>query len=176
MRRRLAIWAGYGAWALTLAAGVVALAGVFSMLYWTRHLALSAPFGTLRLIDLSHGVLWVEERRYSAGLSRALPPEWTVVRMPSWGWGFGPNDGGSRTLLEWCVGVRYRPLPYGYDLGLNLLTPLVLTALPAAALWYLARRRAGPGRCRKCGYDRAGLEALSKCPECGTVPAPQAQS
>ncbi len=52
--------------------------------------------------------------------------------------------------------------------------------LPAAALfftaflWYLdtlARRRARLNLCPKCHYDRTGLAAGAKCPECGAVHA-----
>jgi peptidoglycan/LPS O-acetylase OafA/YrhL len=52
--------------------------------------------------------------------------------------------------------------------GVALLYPVLLTAV---LLWYADRRRFAPGRCAKCGYDRAGLGAVAKCPECGTVPA-----
>ncbi|MBK7403577.1 MAG: hypothetical protein IPJ41_02805 [Phycisphaerales bacterium] len=27
-----------------------------------------------------------------------------------------------------------------------------------------------PGHCRGCGYDRAGIELLGACPECGRIP------
>ena len=33
------------------------------------------------------------------------------------------------------------------------------------------RRWASTGACMRCGYDRGGLAADAKCPECGTVPA-----
>jgi hypothetical protein len=40
-------------------------------------------------------------------------------------------------------------------------------------LWLLlrGRSRTRAGCCRFCGYDRRGLPAEAKCPECGTVPA-----
>ncbi|MDP1661206.1 MAG: hypothetical protein Q8L55_04745 [Phycisphaerales bacterium] len=47
--------------------------------------------------------------------------------------------------------------------------PLLLWT-PAALLLrygYLARRRAITGKCKKCGYDFAGLAAEAPCPECG---------
>jgi hypothetical protein len=46
---------------------------------------------------------------------------------------------------------------------------VVLTAKPATGarlLW----RGLNSGDCPRCGYDRGGLAADSKCPECGTVP------
>jgi hypothetical protein len=54
---------------------------------------------------------------------------------------------------------------------MSVLYPVLLTTIPAAFLWYQDRRRFGPQGCQKCGYDRRGLAADSKCPECGTVPA-----
>ncbi|HVU63419.1 MAG TPA: hypothetical protein VHC70_05550 [Phycisphaerales bacterium] len=33
----------------------------------------------------------------------------------------------------------------------------------------LANRRAGLNLCPKCNYDRAGLVAGAKCPECGSA-------
>ncbi|HZW06766.1 MAG TPA: hypothetical protein VFF65_06555, partial [Phycisphaerales bacterium] len=50
--------------------------------------------------------------------------------------------------------------------------PIVL----AAAGWVLyglgrrAAARAVEGRCRLCGYDRRGLAADGRCPECGAAP------
>lgn len=49
--------------------------------------------------------------------------------------------------------------------------PIALSAaivtLAAWRLDTLARRRARPGMCPKCGYDRAGLPEGAACPECG---------
>ena len=45
--------------------------------------------------------------------------------------------------------------------------------LIAAGAWrldVLAARRRRTGMCPKCQYDRAGLSAMSPCPECGAVP------
>jgi hypothetical protein len=53
--------------------------------------------------------------------------------------------------------------------------PFLLCAVPTAILSrrdYILTSRARAGRCPKCGYDRRGLAADAKCPECGTVPAP----
>jgi hypothetical protein len=49
---------------------------------------------------------------------------------------------------------------------------LVILGYPFALNWSdmkvtIRRRR---GRCTTCGYDRRGLAAGAKCPECGTVP------
>jgi hypothetical protein len=55
---------------------------------------------------------------------------------------------------------------------------LIVTALPAAVMWWpeipAARRRSRlhAGLCPACGYDRRGLSAPdAPCPECGSAPA-----
>jgi len=56
-----------------------------------------------------------------------------------------------------------------------LWAPLLVAAITASVLWpmdHRADRRGRVGRCPKCGYDRRGLAADAKCPECGTVPTP----
>jgi hypothetical protein len=56
------------------------------------------------------------------------------------------------------------------------LWPLLIAALPPA--WILWRpdlhawREVRRACCAKCGYDRRGLAAGARCPECGTVPTP----
>jgi hypothetical protein len=61
----------------------------------------------------------------------------------------------------------------GEMIGVPLWALVSVVLLPAALLWgadvRLARRRRG-GLCLSCGYDRRGLAADAKCPECGTVP------
>jgi hypothetical protein len=45
--------------------------------------------------------------------------------------------------------------------------PFSLCLLTSAALFWRDFRFRSPGACRQCGYDRAGLAANSRCPECG---------
>jgi hypothetical protein len=50
---------------------------------------------------------------------------------------------------------------------------LLVVGVPSAVMWthtVLAWRRSRIGCCRSCGYDRAGLAADAKCPECSAVP------
>jgi hypothetical protein len=50
--------------------------------------------------------------------------------------------------------------------------PTVVSAIVTALGWRLdtlARRRARLNLCPKCNYDRAGLAADAKCPECGST-------
>jgi hypothetical protein len=75
---------------------------------------------------------------------------------------------------HWNVGVASRvdaPL-LGSVVTVVLLWPLPLFFLPAGALLLrsgiVVRKRAITGKCRKCGYDLAGLAAERLCPECGT--------
>jgi hypothetical protein len=89
-------------------------------------------------------------------------------------------------LSPWQVGIRpsWRPLrrigPTFYHtciLGIRPIWPgLALNTLFYAGLaWGLwqvpldirRRRRRRMNRCVKCGYDRAGIAADAKCPECG---------
>jgi len=52
--------------------------------------------------------------------------------------------------------------------------PLACVLPPTVVAWRrdtLARCRAKLNLCPKCGYDRTGLAAGAKCPECGAVPA-----
>jgi hypothetical protein len=55
-------------------------------------------------------------------------------------------------------------------------------SLAAFSLWFFLwrrlrrpERRTELGQCPECGYDRRGLAADAKCPECGTVPAPPSE-
>ena len=51
---------------------------------------------------------------------------------------------------------------------LALWIPFVALLLPTLLLWFLDRRRPGPGRCRRCNYDLTGnLSGI--CPECGAA-------
>jgi len=62
----------------------------------------------------------------------------------------------------------------GFVVQFPLWLPALLSLLATAAAWradakYL--RRARMGLCAGCGYDRAGLAAMSVCPECGAAPS-----
>ena len=51
-----------------------------------------------------------------------------------------------------------------------LYIPFTLLALPTALLFHRDRRSvrwAIAGRCRRCGYNLAGLPPTTPCPECG---------
>jgi hypothetical protein len=100
-----------------------------------------------------------------------------------WFEGFGPCPYGRS--IEW---ERRRPfffmgdrsiLPrwYHFGSGITVTVPLwlPLAASIAFAVWLwrldvLARRHARLNLCPKCNYDRAGIAADAKCPECGAIP------
>jgi hypothetical protein len=89
----------------------------------------------------------------------------------SWRWGRQNEDPGTDEAAFWRAGLLWYEYAGLRGIGFSLLYPVLLTTLPAAFLWYKDRRRFGTHACGGCGYDRRGLPAQAKCPECGTVPA-----
>jgi hypothetical protein len=80
------------------------------------------------------------------------------LRLPS-GWHAEPR----RFHVEWALEID---LPVkSVPLWMMIIPPLGV----AVSLWIAARGRE-LGLCRSCFYDRQGLAADAKCPECGTVP------
>ncbi|HYE63345.1 MAG TPA: hypothetical protein VD997_15240 [Phycisphaerales bacterium] len=69
--------------------------------------------------------------------------------------------------------------PNSDSLEVPLWMPFLVTAGPAAWLWRKDRRLAKlarVGKCTGCGYDRAGVGARAKCPECGLAETSPSQS
>jgi hypothetical protein len=71
-----------------------------------------------------------------------------------------------------------RPSVFNNYTGPEVVCPVWIPAAAMASItllaWRLdalARRRARTTHCPKCGYDRAGIAAEAKCPECGSAPA-----
>jgi hypothetical protein len=62
-----------------------------------------------------------------------------------------------------------------YRVAIPLWLPFAMVALPAAMGWRRSLERHRWARfvhaCKGCGYDRRGLSAEVKCPECGTAPS-----
>ena len=68
---------------------------------------------------------------------------------------------------RWLPRTRLdRPVRF---IAIPLWLPLLIVALPTAALWY-RDRRPPKGRCQHCGYDLTG-NVSGRCPECGTARA-----
>ena len=106
----------------------------------TEHWHFSFQYGSVYITELPR--FWI------GGWSKARPPErfhWWPGRTPDWN------------------RIPYYPLwP----------APALLFG-GAAIAWMaeaVARRRSRVGNCGKCKYDRTGLAATARCPECGTMP------
>jgi hypothetical protein len=103
---------------------------------------------------------WVEPKdavNFSYGI---MPP--IGNRRPKW-----RND-----LLPWIWTPSYNTGLYYARPSITL--PLWLGMMPAAAgAWMVWRvKRSKIGCCAACGYDLAGLPAMSVCPECGAPTTP----
>jgi hypothetical protein len=62
----------------------------------------------------------------------------------------------------------------GWRASMPMWVPASASLCAAVLAWRrdaVARRREQVGLCPKCNYDRAGLAAGAKCPECGEPPA-----
>jgi hypothetical protein len=101
-----------------------------------------------------------------------------------WFEGFGASPYGNSTRWEWrrpffkAPDWRFIPSWYHFGSGITvsvpLWFPLVALIVLATFLWHrdmLARRREQlrTSVCSSCGYDRAGLTAGLRCPECGSI-------
>jgi hypothetical protein len=79
------------------------------------------------------------------------------------------NDG-SDPFVYWHFRCYRTPISTQVDLPLWILAlPPMSSSLIAWRMEVLAHRRARLNLCPKCHYDRAGLAAGAKCPECGTA-------
>lgn len=105
---------------------------------------------------------------------------WVCDHRPSWPkWKYDPRFliGNTKHLPWWSpvsfdVGHplrlgRRQTVPQSTWLTIPLWIPLVLTASPAAYLFY-RDRRIPPHCCQSCGYDLTG-NTSGVCPECGVT-------
>jgi len=71
--------------------------------------------------------------------------------------------------------AAWLPETYGWQIaieqqgGRSLGFPLALFCVPSVMAVRRWRRRFGPGKCQRCGYDLRATP--DKCPECGATPA-----
>jgi hypothetical protein len=127
-------------------------------------------------------VAWIGSGKYGVGWASSSGAEF-VVR---WGeccvntgssslFGLSPGlSAGSSRFMLFNEFVYERRGSGGVVVVFPLWPPALLALLPTAIAWrfdVVARRRERIGRCPKCNYDRAGIAADAKCPECGASPA-----
>jgi hypothetical protein len=159
-RRRFRKWAK---WACTAVAMMV-LALTVASRWWMVSYGWRGSGGAPYHVGIGTGVVTYE--RNIAFEKR--PTGWDLRASAGWQWGFVSAEIPGN---QWRLGVYYYSSPgFGWALGVTLVYVAALASLPAALLWYADRRRFGPHACSECGYDRRGLAADAKCPECGTVP------
>jgi hypothetical protein len=122
-------------------------------------------------VGLTRGLLdiYIAEDRTAPSL---MPEGWGVgwpepaSGRPHWSWGlwWGQDSLSSRRVPAVSVPRLSVAVPLWALAGISLLVTLTAWRLEA-----LARRRSLIGLCPKCHYDRAGLAADAKCPECGSA-------
>jgi hypothetical protein len=156
-RPRLRKWAK---WACTLVSVALTGVAVASGFYSCSWIGLGAAY---RSAGIRTGTVFYHEFHVMGG---APVPGWHIDRDLGWTLGLSGTD------VRSCPGIRWAWEASWKAIHVSAVYPALLASLPAALLWYVDRRRFGPGRCTKCGYDRRGLVggADAKCPECGTVP------
>jgi hypothetical protein len=172
-RRRVRTWAK---WAATLAAALavgVAVASGFCGLYAT--LAPPSEFPCWH-VTVSEGLFRLHrENSPELNYENRIVTDWFFDSHTGWSWGLRLNDDEFGNAA-WHGGVLFSVYSDGWLAGMSLAYPVLLTMGVAAFLWYKDRRPPRPDACGGCGYDKSGLDPNAKCPECGTVPAPRAQS
>ena len=91
-----------------------------------------------------------------------MPPEANLQIQP--GWSFVRIAGPPQWRVE------HERSPRLTSLSIVILLPAAFTfaaSLVVCRLDVIARRRAQPNLCHKCGYNLSGLPSVAACPECG---------
>jgi hypothetical protein len=166
--RRLRKWAK---WTCTVVAVLAVGQAVVSRFFaWDYHTS-SNSGDSVWTVRIGTGQVLVIRWEEVGQRNLKLPSEWRGWWESYWYWGYPSEKSPYDRLFTWHAGILYSPDPSFWVAGASVLYPVAVTLIPAALLWYADRRRFGPGLCTKCGYDRRGLAADAKCPECGTVPS-----
>jgi hypothetical protein len=159
-------------WTCTIAAMLVVGAAGFSVFRTAEYWYLSKDMDFIEFVALHRGRLLWRELRFVGAWGVPGKSSWSMSESPPW------SEGTIDEMSErgiWRAGVYWKgnhPTLHERAAGVILLYPFLLAAIPAGLLWWKDLRPFRPGRCPKCGYDRAGLAADAACPECGTPPAP----
>lgn len=155
-------------WACTLAAGLAIGLAAFSRFYAVRWSGTRPDGAGAWMVLMRSGLLGLasEDEVWIETPSRF--GSWIVWRAPAWRWGSAAEQNIFGTASDWRAGICWGRDSAGWRVGASIIYPVILTTIPAALLWYADRHRFGPSCCAKCGYDRRGLRAEVRCPECGT--------
>jgi hypothetical protein len=123
---------------------------------------------------------WVFTRFYQVLLFPSRHTGFQLIRGSVEFWfnsalqGPGPSDQALAPALQlpwdWFPSVGFGINPTAFVIDVPLWLTAFLSATVALMVWRPWRLRIGEGCCPSCNYDRAGLAADAKCPECGTVP------
>lgn len=159
-------------WGCTVAAVLMVGLGVFSLfrtvVFLQRTSTSPEPEWSVAVIG---GRFWLQ--RFGVARTNEFPPGISVDEPLEWSWGF--KDGWRGGFLWNRVRDNHGvPLPI-WTAGVTLLYPFLLAAIPAGLMWFTDRRVFGAHACQKCGYDRRGLAAGAKCPECGVGPSARSE-
>jgi hypothetical protein len=166
-RRRLRKWAK---WACTVAAMLAVGVAVFSRFSMLGYGSVSNTGNTCWSVWAYHGQTFALSADHSGEPSGSTPTAWREGLSSGWWWGYSGEEGRIQAKAPGYAGLVFGASDKVWLVGVSLLYPVALTLIPAALLWYRDRRGTGRHACKKCGYDRRGLAADAKCPECGTVP------
>jgi hypothetical protein len=163
-RRRVRTWAKWGA---TLATVLAVGAAVASRFWTVAYMRFSADGVTSRHLFLGEGLVEIFELGDWPTIQIVRNEGWFVTTATRWRWVAAQGPGRHPGAAHGGAGVIWWKSSTDLGVELSLLNPVVLTTIPAAFLWYKDRRRFGPHACKGCGYDRRGLRAEARCPECG---------
>ena len=129
------------------------------------------------------GVLWVASIWYSVSWIGFTDGSFLSVGIRDGA--FGMSRIGTGPLYQGHIGwrlerseaftwmPRFDWFKSGFVVMLPLWTPIAVLAPVTGWLFWMGRR-ARPGRCPQCRYDRAGLPNSAPCPECGLLELPSA--
>jgi hypothetical protein len=138
-------------WVLSVVTLLIGVAWPLSLRYFAIH---GDSMIGVRCVGISMGTVWYAVYEFGVPgweVGKATPP----IRC-NWWFTFKWNPEDERMVF------------------VPLWAPLACSGAATGLLWWpdVRRRwRRRSRRCASCGYDRRGLAADAKCPECGTAPS-----
>jgi hypothetical protein len=161
-------------WACTATAFLAVGLAALSRFYAIARVKDIGEDATRLTIEARHGLFCAKHFTPARSLVPPSATRWTFARSPGWDWGFSRSAATGGILDDWRGGLLLVRVKDQWAVGTSVVYPAVLACIPAVLLWSAERRRLLPHRCGKCGYDRRGLTADAKCPECGVPASPRA--